>query len=101
VTASSGGRTLKWSPRGESTPTKTRSVAERFDYDYPAKEVSGALEKVDADTRRRAMQVLMTGHSRMKATAQMGRAMVNARLGRARRALRRRGAQASSSAERV
>ena len=69
-----------------------------IEYDPQPPFDSGALEKVDAETKRRAMEVLMTGHSRMKVAAQMGRTIMGARLGRASRALRRRGTRAPSSA---
>ena len=68
-----------------------------IEYDPQPPFDSGALEKVDAETKRRAMEVLMTGHSRMKVAAQMGRTIMGARLGRASRALRRRGTRAPSS----
>ncbi len=65
-----------------------------IEYDPQPPFDSGALEKVDTETKRRAMEVLMTGHSRMKVATQMGRTIIGARLGRARRVLRRRGARA-------
>lgn len=48
---------------------------------------SGALEKADADTKRLAMQILTDYQPRMKVAAQMGRAIMGARIGRVRRAL--------------
>jgi transcriptional regulator GlxA family with amidase domain len=50
---------------------------------------SGSLEKADPDTKGLAMRVLMADQSRMKVAAQIGRAIMGARLGRARRALSR------------
>ena len=47
---------------------------------------SGSLEKADADTKRLAMQVLTDYQPRMK-VAQMGRAIMGARIGRVRRGL--------------
>jgi len=70
-----------------------------IEYDPQPPFDTGALEKADAQTKRRAMQVLMAGQPRMKVAAQMGRAVVNARLGRARRALSRRRMSARQPAE--
>ena len=49
----------------------------------------GSLEKADSATERRAMQVLMAyaGVNRMQVATQMGRAIIRARIARARRAL--------------
>ena len=60
-----------------------------IEYDPQPPFDSGALEKADAATKRRAMEVLLADHPRMKAAAQMGRVIMGARLGRARRALSR------------
>lgn len=78
-----------------------RALAEALqlviEYDPQPPFDSGALEKVDAETKRRAMEVMITGHSRMKVAAQMGRTVMGARIGRARRALRRRSAPTPTS----
>jgi transcriptional regulator GlxA family with amidase domain len=60
-----------------------------IEYDPQPPFDTGALERADAQTKRRAMQVLTAGQPRMKVAALMGRAIMNARLGRARRARRR------------
>ena len=60
-----------------------------IEYDPQPPFDSGALEKVDAATKRRAMEVVMADQPRMKVAAQMGRAIMSARFGRARRALSR------------
>jgi transcriptional regulator GlxA family with amidase domain len=73
-----------------------------IEYDPQPPFDSGAVEKADAATKRRAMQVLMADHPRMKAAAQIGRVVIGARLGRARRALSgRRRHQSAVSAEQV
>src|SRR5918995_1194117 len=58
-----------------------------IEYDPQPPFDSGSLAKADADTKRLATQVLMADQPRMKVAAQMGRAIMGARIGRARRAL--------------
>jgi transcriptional regulator GlxA family with amidase domain len=70
-----------------------------IEYDPQPPFDSGALEKADGATERRAMQVLMGDQSRMKVAAQMGRAIMGARIGRVRRALAGRRAAAQRSVE--
>jgi transcriptional regulator GlxA family with amidase domain len=66
-----------------------------IEYDPQPPFDSGSLEKADAATKRRAIQVLTGGQPRMKVAAQMGRAIMGARIGRVRRAFTgRRGAAA-------
>jgi transcriptional regulator GlxA family with amidase domain len=68
-----------------------------IEYDPQPPFDTGALEKADAQTKRRAMKVLTTGYSRLEVVARMGRAIMSARLSQARRALsgrRARGEQA-------
>lgn len=72
-------------------PELAKALQLVIEYDPQPPFDSGALGKADADTRRRAMQVLMAGQPRMKVAAQMGRAIMGARIGRARRALSGRG----------
>jgi putative intracellular protease/amidase len=72
-----------------------------IEYDPQPPFDSGALEKADPDTERRAMKVLLGEHSRVKIAAQMGRVIMGARLGRARRALTGRRAIDETSVERV
>jgi transcriptional regulator GlxA family with amidase domain len=60
-----------------------------IEYDPQPPFDTGSLEKADPATKRRATQVLMADHSRVKVAALMGRAIMGARLGRARRALSR------------
>jgi transcriptional regulator GlxA family with amidase domain len=62
-----------------------------IEYDPQPPLDSGALEKADPATKRLAMEVLMAGagYSRVKVAAMMGRTIMGARLGRARRALSR------------
>ena len=60
-----------------------------IEYDPQPPFDKGSLEKADAATERRAMEVLMAaaGVTRMQVARQMGRAIVRARMGRARRAV--------------
>jgi transcriptional regulator GlxA family with amidase domain len=60
-----------------------------IEYDPQPPFDTGSLQKADAATEKRAMAVLMAaaGVSRLNVAAQMGRAIMGARLGRARRAL--------------
>ena len=68
-----------------------------IEYDPQPPFDTGALEKADAQTKRRAMKVLTTGYSRAEVVARMGRAIISARFGRARRAMtaRREGSRTS------
>ncbi len=61
-----------------------------IEYDPEPPFDSGSLQKAGAGTERRAMEVMMAsaGVSRMQVVRQMGRAIMRARLARARRALR-------------
>jgi transcriptional regulator GlxA family with amidase domain len=72
-----------------------------IEYDPQPPFDSGSPSKADADTRRLAMRVLMADQPRVKVAAQMGRAIMGARLGRARRALSGRGPNKRRLAERV
>jgi transcriptional regulator GlxA family with amidase domain len=74
-----------------------------IEYDPEPPLDSGSLEKADPATKRRAMKVLMdaAGYSRVEVAARMGRAIMGARLGRARRALSRQGVRASDAAHRA
>jgi transcriptional regulator GlxA family with amidase domain len=58
-----------------------------IEYDPQPPFDTGSLEKADGATKRRAMDVLTGGQSRMKVAARMGRAIMGARMARARRAL--------------
>jgi transcriptional regulator GlxA family with amidase domain len=58
-----------------------------IEYDPQPPLDSGSLEKADPATKRLAMKILTEGFSRIEVVARMGRAIVSARLGRARRAL--------------
>jgi transcriptional regulator GlxA family with amidase domain len=60
-----------------------------IEYDPQPPFETGALEKVDKTTERRAMDVMVTaaGYTRMQVAAKLGRAIMRARLARARRAL--------------
>jgi transcriptional regulator GlxA family with amidase domain len=60
-----------------------------IEYDPAPPFDTGSLKKADAATERRAMEVLIAaaGLTRMKVAAKMGRAIMSARLRRARRAL--------------
>jgi transcriptional regulator GlxA family with amidase domain len=58
-----------------------------IEYDPQAPFDSGSPTKADAQTKRLAWQVLIADQPRMKVAAQMGRAIIGARMGRARRAL--------------
>lgn len=58
-----------------------------IEYDPQPPFASGSLEKADPATKRRAMKVLTTGYSRMEVATRMGRAIMSARFGRARRAM--------------
>jgi transcriptional regulator GlxA family with amidase domain len=62
---------------------------------------SGSPSKADADTIRLATRVLMADQPRVKVAAQMGRAIMGARIGRARRALTGRRTGGQHSVERV
>ena len=75
-----------------------------IEYDPEPPLDSGSLEKADPATKRKAMHVLMdsAGVSRMEVAARMGRAIMGARIGRARRALggrRTAGQRAAKQAE--
>ena len=72
-----------------------------IEYDPQPPFDSGSPRKADADTRRLAMRVLITDQPRVKVAAQMGRAIMSARIGRARRALSGRRANSRRPAERV
>jgi transcriptional regulator GlxA family with amidase domain len=58
-----------------------------IEYDPQPPFDSGAPTKATAETRRFAMRILTDYQPRMKVAAQMGRAIMGARIGRARRAL--------------
>jgi transcriptional regulator GlxA family with amidase domain len=60
-----------------------------IEYDPKPPFDTGSLEKADSATERRAMEVLIAaaGLTRTKVATKMGRAIVRARIGRARRAL--------------
>jgi transcriptional regulator GlxA family with amidase domain len=68
-----------------------RALAEALqlaiEYDPQPPFDSGAPTKANAETRRFAMRILTDHQPRMKVAAQMGRAIMGARIGRARRAL--------------
>ena len=72
-----------------------------IEYDPQPPFDSGSVAKADADTRRRAMRILIADQPRVKVVAQMGRAIVGARMGRARRALSGRRASPEHSVERT
>jgi transcriptional regulator GlxA family with amidase domain len=72
-----------------------------IEYDPQPPFDSGSVAKADADTRRLAMRILIADQPRVKVVAQMGRAMVGARMGRARRALSGRRASPEHSVERT
>jgi transcriptional regulator GlxA family with amidase domain len=58
-----------------------------IEYDPQPPFESGSPATADAESRRLAMRILMGDQPRMKVAAQMGRAIMGARIGRARRAL--------------
>jgi cyclohexyl-isocyanide hydratase len=72
-----------------------------IEYDPAPPFDTGSLEKADSATERRAMEVLIAaaGLTRTKVATKMGRAIMRARLGRARRALSRQRPGAASAAE--
>jgi transcriptional regulator GlxA family with amidase domain len=74
-------------------PELAKALQLLIEYDPQPPFDSGSLEKADPATKRLAMRVLTAGYSRMEVVARMSRAIMGARLGRARRALsgRRRG----------
>jgi transcriptional regulator GlxA family with amidase domain len=74
-----------------------RALQLLIEYDPQAPFDSGSLEKADPATKRLAMKVLTAGYSRIEVAARMGRAIMGARLGRARRALSGRRAGAARS----
>ena len=72
-----------------------------IEYDPQPPFDSGSPRKADADTTRLATRVLIADQPRVKVAAQMGRAIVGARIGRARRALSGRRADSRHSVERA
>jgi transcriptional regulator GlxA family with amidase domain len=68
-------------------PELAKALQLLIEYDPQPPFDSGSLEKADPATKRRAMEVLTAGYSRIEVVARMGRAIMGARLGRARRAL--------------
>jgi transcriptional regulator GlxA family with amidase domain len=58
-----------------------------IEYDPQPPFDSGSTAKADSETRRLAMRILTGGQPRVKVAAQMGRAILGPRIGRARRAL--------------
>jgi transcriptional regulator GlxA family with amidase domain len=78
-------------------PELAKALQLLIEYDPQPPFDSGSLEKVDPATKQLAMKVLTAGYSRIEVAARMGRAIMGARLSRARRALsgrRARGEQA-------
>jgi transcriptional regulator GlxA family with amidase domain len=71
-------------------PELAKALQLVIEYDPQPPFASGSLEKADPATKRLAMKVLTEGYSRIEVAARMGRAIMGARLGRARRALARR-----------
>ena len=72
-----------------------------IEYDPEPPFDSGSPRKADAATTRLATRVLIADQPRVKVAAQMGRAIIGARIGRARRALSGRRANERRPAERV
>jgi hypothetical protein len=72
-----------------------------IEYDPQPPFETGSLEKADKTTERRAMDVMITaaGYTRMQVAAKLGRAIMRARLARARRALG--GGRASNGARQL
>jgi transcriptional regulator GlxA family with amidase domain len=68
-------------------PELAKALQLLIEYDPQPPFNSGSLEKADPSTKRLAMKVMTEGYSRIEVVARMGRAIVAARLGRARRAL--------------
>lgn len=82
-------------------PELAKALQLVIEYDPQPPFDTGSLDKADPATKRHATQVLMADHSRMEVAAKMGRAIMGARLGRARRALSRRHTSTPSPVERT
>src|ERR671918_2447380 len=68
-------------------PELAKALQLLIEYDPQPPFDSGSPSKADADTRRLAMRVLIADQPRVKVAARMGRAIMSARIDRARRAL--------------
>jgi transcriptional regulator GlxA family with amidase domain len=80
-------------------PELAKALQLLIEYDPQPPFDSGSLEKADPATKRLAMKVLTAGYSRIEVVARMGRAILNARLGRTRRARLRRHASGGQVVE--
>jgi transcriptional regulator GlxA family with amidase domain len=82
-------------------PELAKALQLVIEYDPQPPLDSGSLEKADPATKRLAMKVLTTGYSRIEVVARMSRAIMGARLGRARRALSGRRAPGDTPVQRA
>jgi transcriptional regulator GlxA family with amidase domain len=82
-------------------PELAKALQLVIEYDPQPPFDSGSPSKADAATTRLATRVLIADQPRVKVAAQMGRAIIGARIGRARRALSGRRAKERRPAARV